>query len=59
MIERHRNAEPVLLGKMLTAADVIRVQQQVPMAKHRRLRKAGCAGGVLNVDRIAGLKLAT
>ena len=55
MVEGHRDADPVGVGKILTLADVERIQEQVAVAEHRGLGKSRRAGGVLNVDRQIGV----
>ena len=52
VIERHGNAEAVVLGELLAAADVIGVEQQIAVAEHGGFGEAGRAGGVLDVDRL-------
>ncbi len=54
MIKRHGDADAILLGEPLALAGVKDVKQQIAMAEHRGLGKAGCAGSVLDVDGIAG-----
>ena len=52
MVERHRDANPVVGGKLQALADVKSVQQQIAMAERGRFGKAGRAGRVLDVDRV-------
>jgi hypothetical protein len=52
MIERHRNADPVVLGVAEHLGDEPAVVEDVVVRERRALGKAGGAGGVLDVDDI-------
>ena len=52
VVQRHRQANAVSLGKPLPVARVKPVEQDIAMRQHRALRISGGAGRVLNVDRI-------
>ena len=56
VIERHRDAHPVVLGQRHGAADEIAVVENVVVRQRHALRRAGGAAGELDVDRIVELQ---
>ena len=56
VIERHRDAHPVLLGQRHRAADEVAVVEDVVVRQRHALRRAGGAAGELDVDRIVELQ---
>ena len=54
VIQRHRNAQPIVLGEPDTAGDEAGVVDDVVVGQRRALRRAGGVGGELDVDRIVG-----
>ena len=56
MIERHRDADAVVLGQPHGAADEIAVVEDVVVGQRHALRRARGAAGELDVDRIVELQ---
>ena len=56
VIVRHRDAELVVRGEPHRLADEIAVVDDVVMGQRRALRRAGGAGGELDVDRVVELQ---
>ena len=56
MIERHRNADAVLLGQAHRAADEIAVVEDVVMRQRHALRRSRGAAGELDIHRIVELQ---
>ncbi|MNT34766.1 hypothetical protein D3C72_1707640 [compost metagenome] len=54
VVQRHGNAEPVLLGQLHRFANEIAVVDDVAMGERCALRKTRGAAGELDVDRIVG-----
>ena len=52
MVERHRNAQPVLGGEIHAGGHLIGIVDDVAVRQRRALRRAGRAGGELDIDRI-------
>jgi len=50
--ERHRQAEPVILGEVLVLADIKTVVPDIVMGEHDPFGKSCGAGSVLHVDQI-------
>ena len=57
VVEGHRDADPVLLGVAAALTDEVAVVEDVAVRERRALRETGCAGGVLDVDGVAGLEV--
>ena len=56
MIERHRNAQPVARGQRHRLGAGARIVDDVEMGERRALRRAGGAGGELDIDGIVGVE---
>jgi hypothetical protein len=56
VIERHGNADAVLLGQAHRAADEIAVVEDVVMRQRHALRRSRGAAGELDIDRIIELQ---
>ena len=52
VVERHRDAQPVLVGEVDQLGDEVAVVEDVAVAQGRALGEAGGAGRVLDVDRV-------
>src|SRR5215470_7386824 len=57
VIQRHRNAEDILMGEVLQTSYKIPIVEDIMMAQSRSFGKACCATGVLNVNRVIKLLL--
>jgi len=57
VIERHRDADTILLGELQGFADEKAVVEDVVMGQGRALGRAGGAAGELDVDRVVELQL--
>jgi len=54
VVERHGRADAVALGGFQPLADEQSVVDQVAVGQKHALRRAGCAGGVLDIDHVLG-----
>ncbi len=52
VVERHRDADPVIGGVSAALADEVAVVEDVVVRQRRTLGEAGSAAGVLDVDRV-------
>ena len=57
VVERHRNAQPILGGEPHRFADEEAVVENIVVRQRRALGKAGGAGGELDIDRLVELQL--
>ena len=58
VIERHRNAQAVILGQCHGAGDEAGIVDDIGVGEGGALGRAGGAGGELDVDRLVGIELA-
>ena len=56
MEERHGQADAVLVGEALVAADPVAVEAHAHMGQHDALGEARGAGGILHVDGVPGVQ---